>query len=639
MPISLPQFKGKRPKVRPELLNASEAQVAINCDFDQLDITPFKTLSITQELNSFIVVDSNEDTVLDSSLDTVIAGESKYMANIGGTWFGFQEGVDVVPAVLDNVDSRFYYTGDGIPKQSDFTLTSGGPPYPNAFYRLGIPAPTTALSYYAGHAISAITKANPANITTSTTHGLTTGDTVYIAGIGGMVEITDGTYTVTVVDTTHFTLDGVDSTLYTTYTSGGYINRNDSNTVVNTAYVYTYVTVWGEESAPSPTTANFDIDFIFGDTVLLDDFLLPTDTDLNIDAIRIYRVNSGTTSSDYQLVTEVVADNSAQTIDATAVASYTYTDSTLEEDLGESIPSTYWATPPVALEGLTQVFNGVLGGFVGNTLSFSEVYYPYAWPTSYQIEFPSDIVGLGFSRNLVAVMTEGNPEMLLGSDPENLTKAQLPYPQPCKSKRSIVSTDRGVIYASNLGLFMLTASGGTLLTKEHFTRQQWQALELSKISATYYNNKYFGIYEGTSDGFIFNVDTGEWTDINVPEIELDYIMNDGYYVYIAGQSEIDYSFNAYLWDGGTSYLPIKWRSKKFKTLSYESHSTGKVITDGTVMVKYYMDGVLQHIEMANEDLFRIPSKTRGREFEIELEGKSNVQGVNIGNNVEEVTNA
>jgi hypothetical protein len=57
------------------------------------------------------------------------------------------------------------------------------------------------------------------------------------------------------------------------------------------------------------------------------------------------------------------------------------------------------------------------------------------------------------------------------------------------------------------------------------------------------------------------------------------------------------------------------------------------------MVKYYMDGVLQHIELATEDLFRIPSRTRGREFEIEIEGKSNIQGVNIGNSVEEVINA
>ena len=639
MPIAIPQFKGKRPKVRPELLDASQAQVAINCDFDRMDITPFKNLSIDAELNSFTVVDSNEDTVLDSNTDTVLAGAGEYMANIGGTWFGFDGDVDVVPAILDNTDSRFYYTGDGIPKQSDFTLTSGGPPFPNSYYRLGVPAPTTALEFYAGHAISAITTANPAQITTSTAHGLTTGDTVYIASVGGMVEITDGTYTVTVVNTTVFTLDGIDSTAYTIYTSGGYINRNDSNTVVNTAYVYTYVTVWGEESAPSPTTDNFDIDYIFGDTVLLDGFLLPADTDLNIDAIRIYRINSGTTSSSYQLIEEIVADNSAQTIDAIAVGSYTYTDSTLEEDLGESIPSTYWDTPPATLSGLITVFNGVLGGFVGNTLYLSNLYYPYAWPSANEIHFPADIVGIGFSMNLIAVLTEGNPYMLLGSDPSTLSKQPLPYPQPCKSKRSIVSTDRGVIYASNLGLFLLTASGGQLLTKEHFTRQQWQALDLTNISATYYNGKYFAVYQGTSTGFIFNVDTGEWTDIDIPEVQLSYVMNDGLQVYIAGQSEMDYSFNAYLWDGGTGFLPIKWKSKKFKTLAAESHSTGKVVTDGTVMVKYYMDGILQHIEMATEDLFRIPSRTRGREFEIEIEGKSNVQSVMIGNTVEEVINA
>lgn len=78
--------------------------------------------------------------------------------------------------------------------------------------------------YEATGTITAITKANPAQVTV-TSHGYSTGDEVYISGVGGMVEITDGIYTITKVDADNFTLDGIDSTAYTTFTSGGTVAR------------------------------------------------------------------------------------------------------------------------------------------------------------------------------------------------------------------------------------------------------------------------------------------------------------------------------------------------------------------------------------------------------------------------------
>jgi len=69
--------------------------------------------------------------------------------------------------------------------------------------------------------VSNITQANPAQVTANE-HGLTTGDVIYIYGVQGMVEIDDG-YTVTVVDANNFSLDDVDSTAFTTFTTGGQV--------------------------------------------------------------------------------------------------------------------------------------------------------------------------------------------------------------------------------------------------------------------------------------------------------------------------------------------------------------------------------------------------------------------------------
>lgn len=71
--------------------------------------------------------------------------------------------------------------------------------------------------------ISGATKDNPCQIT-STNHSLLTGAIIVINLVNGMTQLNGGVYTVTVVDANNFTLDGIDSTGYSTYTNGGVWN-------------------------------------------------------------------------------------------------------------------------------------------------------------------------------------------------------------------------------------------------------------------------------------------------------------------------------------------------------------------------------------------------------------------------------
>jgi uncharacterized protein (TIGR02217 family) len=73
---------------------------------------------------------------------------------------------------------------------------------------------------FATRTITAITQANPGQVTTSAAHGFSTGNLIYITGVGGMTQVNNLVFTITNVDSTHFTL-GVDTTNYGTYTSGG----------------------------------------------------------------------------------------------------------------------------------------------------------------------------------------------------------------------------------------------------------------------------------------------------------------------------------------------------------------------------------------------------------------------------------
>jgi len=68
--------------------------------------------------------------------------------------------------------------------------------------------------------ISAITKANPA-VVTATSHGYSDGDRVFISGVVGMTEVNNREFTVAGKTTNTFQLSGVNSSAFTTYTSGG----------------------------------------------------------------------------------------------------------------------------------------------------------------------------------------------------------------------------------------------------------------------------------------------------------------------------------------------------------------------------------------------------------------------------------
>ena len=76
--------------------------------------------------------------------------------------------------------------------------------------------------------ITNATKANPCQIT-SPDHSLITGTLIYIGNVQGMTQLNSAIYTITVVDANNFTLNNIDSTGFSTYTTGGIWNTSSVN--------------------------------------------------------------------------------------------------------------------------------------------------------------------------------------------------------------------------------------------------------------------------------------------------------------------------------------------------------------------------------------------------------------------------
>lgn len=203
------------------------------------------------------------------------------------------------------------------------------------------------------------------------------------------------------------------------------------------AYVYTYVDVYGQESAPSPPTL---LSVKPGVTVRVTCTAPPAlSTHAPRTTIRIYRVIPGVASAAYFFVQEIPA------------ASPVFTDSlsSAAVALNETLKSLSWFPPPTDMKGMVAMPNGFLVGFRGRDLLFSEPYRPHAWPPQYTLSVEDEIVGLDVFDTSIAILTNGTPFLASGVVPEAVSLVRVGPVNACTSRRSIVAFAGAVVYASD----------------------------------------------------------------------------------------------------------------------------------------------------------------------------------------------
>ncbi len=254
---------------------------------------------------------------------------------------------------------------------------------------------------------------------------------------------------------------------------------SDSGVLEDRTYVYTYVSNLGEEGPPSPASAV--IEALDGDTITITGMELPPTDGYEITHMNLYRTNATAAGTEFQFVKTFEIDTET-------------TENVRAASLGDIIESTTWDPPPVTMQGITAMPNGMMVGFVNKNLYFCEPYFPHAWPAQYDQAIDYNIVGLAAFGNSVAVLTEGVPYVLTGSHPRNVNLRPYKINQACIAPRSIATTADRVIYASPDGLVEISVNGARIVTEEYFEKDEWAAIDPASIVGEFHDNKYFGFY-------------------------------------------------------------------------------------------------------------------------------------------------
>lgn len=376
-------------------------------------------------------------------------------------------------------------------------------------------------------------------------------------------------------------------------------------------YVYTFVSVYGEEGPPSDASTVTTIDPSGAVTVLL-----PSTSGgagpYNLDRKRIYRSSTVGNQARFQFVAEI------------SIANTSYVDSVTQANLGEVLPSEDWSPPPDGLKGLRIMANGAAVGFVDNTIWFSEPNLPHAWPHSYPVD--AEVVGIGTFGQTVVVLTKSFPYVMQGVDPAAMSTSKLELRQSCVSKRSIVETGEGVMYASPDGLVSI-GNGISLVTQNVMSRDQWQFYNPDTIKAYLHNGRWHGFYtdDNNARGLLVLDFTGQGAVMTVSDINLASDVRAGFQDASTDTLYLATGTNIVRFDAG-SPLTYLWRSKLFRAPAHLNFSVAQVKASAyPVTLRVYADGALKLTKTVSSDAhFRLPSGFKALDWYVELEGTNDV---------------
>lgn len=401
---------------------------------------------------------------------------------------------------------------------------------------------------------------------------------------------------------------------------------------VTVSYVTVFENTWGEESAPSDPVV---IDVLPFETVRIRQAYTGLSGGRPVQGMNVYRTYPGT-NAEYFLV------NAAPSA-AVVSGAYQFDDTSKRVATSTRLESAEWDAPPSNLHSLTYAGNGFFAGASGKDLRFSEPYRPHAWP--YFMTLPYSITGIVEVEGGVLVTTTGQPYLVYGPHPEQMSQQVMNAEQEGVSSRAMTRVEGSAVYASNDGL--VTVSGGQAslaATQQLFTRNDWRAkykAALRNMALLSWDGMVLGVVDpsypvaGVSgDNFILRLD--EQPSYSLLQIPGATVVGGG----ISRTTDTMYLgyTNGYAEFGIGADLALTWWSKVFEYPRPVCFGAVVVDLTGTFSLQFYADGALIHAQgvTTGETAFRLPSASPQKKWQVRITGTGVVRRIEMGASFQEL---
>lgn len=181
-----------------------------------------------------------------------------------------------------------------------------------------------------------------------------------------------------------------------------------------------------------------------------------------------------------------------------------YDDNLLDAELGIAIPTWYTSpqgqdimfTKPTTLNGIcAEIHSGMIFGWNGNMLYWSEPGYPDAWPYQYGVNFPATIKNVVLFAGTIVVLTSIGPFRIDGTNPELMQQSKVLGKEPCINEAAY-PTARGVLYYSDSGIVLFNLVETTVITNGRFTEDWFKANISPTLAFLIENDGIFYLFNG-----------------------------------------------------------------------------------------------------------------------------------------------
>jgi hypothetical protein len=449
----------------------------------------------------------------------------------------------------------------------------------------------------------------------------------------------------------------------------------DVTDIENRAYVYTYVSVYGEEgpaSQPTNETGNPTGTWLI--TIPAPDPTTVAGYDLA--KVRLYRtVTDSSGNAAYYQVTEFGPPF------PTGVTNYSDSQTPQQIVSNSPLTSELYTPPPTDLQGVVMMANGIAAGWSNQReIWFSAAYLPHAWPASYAVTVDYPVVGITANGASLNIMCKGSPFIATGVTPDTMTIGRISSNEPCIGRGSIVSSGEGAYYASPNGVILLNATGTMSITEFVYEKEFHNKLQPWNWAAGHFGMQYVSFIKGAGltnldpDGLALSGFVLDRQDKNTPFCYLHFpaTIKNMYFDEISGQLfELLSDGRVMQWNppigvpGTTTLWDWLWRSKVFRMAFPASFKAIKIIfgvppevqitlgqrnTDQNqtynsatqyLIVKVFADGrfIMVKEVQQSEEILLIPDGFKATLWELELQGQVSIVHLKMATSVKELRKA